>query len=780
MGLGELLRDSPEQFAVFQAAGKHQSIVVEALAGTGKTTTLVACGEKLTLENKKVLYLAFNREIVKETKGKAKALFDCYTAHGLAFKHMSPSIAEKFAVTDGQFLKDQEIAKYLSIPRSITFIDFEFRMESEEYFNSVTEWETYREKIEKLGEKRKALSRSLLVDLVLSIYSSFVKSDVKSIDIEFVEQHIFEALGWPWANAGFCDSKMLLSFIQEKSWDFWERTIDVENLDFPLGHDVYLKLWQLTNPKLEYDAILFDEAQDADPVMLDIIQRQSAQVIWCGDSQQQIYGWRGAMNTMKVVERNCEFTISTTRRFGTPIDQIANAFLVPLNSEMIRANPDRASEVRFLGLDELRNPEPTELELFRRNVPLLLRFISLVDNGFDVHVLADLEQLEKLIQALIDLANERQPLMRSIARFDTFGDLVDFVNLQISRRDKNKYSNTPQWFPDVVALFGLEVLSKNGRFVWTKLSPNFGNRWEKLLMAIGKARTSKSSAKITLATAHRAKGLTAGNVLVHGDFLDRSIYSTERSVKEAWEYVRQIEEGLSFEQIQEIEEEIRLCYVAVTRARNLLIHPFIIKDLEDLVHTVKHPVTTISLVKDEIPEATMPVWADVAKVALTAVGIAISQVQVLDFRVRFSGWKDNDGSIERVEVDIIMNKEDFPTVVQVRSSEGSSLVAVVENALNPLVKSFSKSHPKLPDLTARAIRHLENVKLFCDSIDWENGPHQWQVSIWDKKKPENLITISFGKKGLNVLHLGKCSGNEVLCNALWEMIQMGVKEYDRG
>ena len=85
MGLGELLRDSPEQFAVFQAAGKHQSIVVEALAGTGKTTTLVACGEKLTLENKKVLYLAFNREIVKETKGKAKALFDCYTAHSTGF-----------------------------------------------------------------------------------------------------------------------------------------------------------------------------------------------------------------------------------------------------------------------------------------------------------------------------------------------------------------------------------------------------------------------------------------------------------------------------------------------------------------------------------------------------------------------------------------------------------------------------------------------------------------------------------------------------------------------
>jgi superfamily I DNA/RNA helicase len=76
MGLGELLRDSPEQFAVFQAAGKHQSIVVEASAGTGKTTTLGACGEKLTLENKKVLYLAFNREIVQETKGKAKALFD--------------------------------------------------------------------------------------------------------------------------------------------------------------------------------------------------------------------------------------------------------------------------------------------------------------------------------------------------------------------------------------------------------------------------------------------------------------------------------------------------------------------------------------------------------------------------------------------------------------------------------------------------------------------------------------------------------------------------------
>jgi hypothetical protein len=41
-----------------------------------------------------------------------------------------------------------------------------------------------------------------------------------------------------------------------------------------MTHDVYLKMWQLTGPRISgCDAILFDESQDANPPMLDTVTR---------------------------------------------------------------------------------------------------------------------------------------------------------------------------------------------------------------------------------------------------------------------------------------------------------------------------------------------------------------------------------------------------------------------------------------------------------------------------------------------------------------------------
>ena len=55
-------------------------------------------------------------------------------------------------------------------------------------------------------------------------------------------------------------------------------------------HDVYLKHWQLSQPKLDYDVILYDEAQDADACVADVVGRQDhAQLVAVGDSAQALY-----------------------------------------------------------------------------------------------------------------------------------------------------------------------------------------------------------------------------------------------------------------------------------------------------------------------------------------------------------------------------------------------------------------------------------------------------------------------------------------------------------
>ena len=46
------------------------------------------------------------------------------------------------------------------------------------------------------------------------------------------------------------------------------------------GHDGYLKLWALSEPRIAADFILLDEAQDANRVMLDVLRKQPAQMVY--------------------------------------------------------------------------------------------------------------------------------------------------------------------------------------------------------------------------------------------------------------------------------------------------------------------------------------------------------------------------------------------------------------------------------------------------------------------------------------------------------------------
>ena len=62
-----------------------------------------------------------------------------------------------------------------------------------------------------------------------------------------------------------------------------------QNSHYPCTHDTYMKAWQLSNPKFEYDYIMFDEAQDANPVLLSVMLKPKLQQILVGDELQSIY-----------------------------------------------------------------------------------------------------------------------------------------------------------------------------------------------------------------------------------------------------------------------------------------------------------------------------------------------------------------------------------------------------------------------------------------------------------------------------------------------------------
>src|SRR5207253_278644 len=63
------------------------------------------------------------------------------------------------------------------------------------------------------------------------------------------------------------DQQDFKRYVSELATVIWTRMATPEDA-VPLGHDGYLKLWSLSRPKLEYDFILLDEAQDTNEAVL--------------------------------------------------------------------------------------------------------------------------------------------------------------------------------------------------------------------------------------------------------------------------------------------------------------------------------------------------------------------------------------------------------------------------------------------------------------------------------------------------------------------------------
>src|SRR5262249_45689064 len=71
------------QRAVVDLVRSDEDISVEALAGTGKTTTLTLASQAMRGRGQ---YIAFNKAIVADSKGKFPNTVNCSTAHGLAYR----------------------------------------------------------------------------------------------------------------------------------------------------------------------------------------------------------------------------------------------------------------------------------------------------------------------------------------------------------------------------------------------------------------------------------------------------------------------------------------------------------------------------------------------------------------------------------------------------------------------------------------------------------------------------------------------------------------------
>lgn len=274
-----------EQRAVVDAPlPPGHAIMVQAFAGTGKTSTIEARCK--TAMDKKILYLAFNRSLMES----ARDVFRDYphvrveTFHSWALaEYMKPYEENDF---------DEESPKP-DIVESISVYDILDRFPS-------TPWSV--------------ASGALLV---LQYYWS-------TTDPRLQTKHT-RVLG---KDVSSVDSLALAQSL-------WKR---MQEGDMTIPHDAYLKLVALRTPVMPYEWIVVDEVQDLTPLQMELVVSQAhAGYLLFGDVHQTLYGFRYACDPIAYLrERSIPvqtFRLTRTFRFGPRLARLSSLFLQSFKDE---------------------------------------------------------------------------------------------------------------------------------------------------------------------------------------------------------------------------------------------------------------------------------------------------------------------------------------------------------------------------------------------------------------------------------------------------------------
>ena len=415
-------------------------MVVEAGAGTGKTTTLRLLAE--AMPERRGLYIAYNRSIAHEAAASFPQQVECRTAHSLAWSTYGAMFAER--VTNGNRVKPWDAAKMLGI-----FSDFKIGPKV-----TLKPWQQWR--------------------LVKDTITRFCYSDSMTIE------------AWHVPRVDGCEDMLgLRKFILQHAVDAWNTDIIKPEGTLPFTHDFYLKMWAMSLPRLGYDYIMLDEAQDANPVIAQVFSSQThAQQVSVGDSCQAIYGWRGATDylTSAAQEVDHHLFLSQSFRFGPAVAEEANKWLESLNSPLRLEGFDQVPSE----LCKLNRPDAI---LCRTNAQVVSEAISAMEDGQRVSVVGGLDQVAKFADEAEKLQRGQHSTHPDLQGFETWADVQEFAQTSEGRE----------------------------LAVSVRLVDRYGPA---RIRAVASKTVPESQADVVASTAHKAKGREWSAVRIAPDFAD--------------------------------------------------------------------------------------------------------------------------------------------------------------------------------------------------------------------------------------------------------------------
>lgn len=477
-----------EQTAIINSTG---DIKINAVAGSGKTTTLIEYAR--ARPKQRILYLAFNKAVKLEAekkfaeKGLTNVRID--TAHSLAYY---PIVRGNNYTVKTEGYSAPEIVELLGL-HTLTGRQVEYIMATHILGLVAYFCNSDKAKVQELD------------------YAAAVQDkDARQFVTEHYEQIVLQA-------------RVLLDKMNRG--------------EIAVTHDFYLKKYQLSRPVLNYDIILFDEGQDASEAMLAVFLSQRATKVIVGDTHQQIYSWRYAVNSLDKADYPC-FNLSASFRFGEEVAALAQDVIG------WKKHLKQKAQVQIRGLGK-PGKITTRACIARTNAGLLVKAIELLIEKKEIKTVYFEGRIESYTYAsegasiydVLNLYNGQRDRIRDkmVASMRNLKELEDYID--------NTADPALRMLVDIVKEYGTKIPGYIKKIKDSHLTHD-----------------DKSKADMIFSTVHRCKGLEYDEVTLADDFI------TEKKL------IRMFS-GKEKVSAERLAEEINLLYVAVTRTRSELYFP---------------------------------------------------------------------------------------------------------------------------------------------------------------------------------------------------------------
>lgn len=442
-------KDTQEQKAFYAALATLEDILAEAGAGCGKTTVLKGGAKRQ--RKRKFLYIAYNRAIKDEAKATFPRNAHCMTAAGMAFMPVTKTMEHK--LNNAPRMYAEQAARILGTMDTLI-------------------------KVGEVGGEDVIIGGNRLAAIIMQAVMNFCYSADENIS----RKHVPLITGAD--TEGMAELSTIVVPIARRA--YFEDLIEPNGrLGWNKSHDYALKWYCLSRPDLSnrYDCILFDEAQDANPAVADLIERQACQKVFVGDRNQAIYAWRGAQDAMQGFDAKHRLTLSQSFRFGQAVADEANKWLTLLEAPL-----------RLTGFDEIHSEvgplEEYDAALCRTNVGVLVEAMAVREAGKSYAVVGGTDEIKRFAEAAASLQRGIKTDHPDLAGFKNWDQLRVLVN-------QDKTASDLKIFVNLIDQYGVPTIMQ---------------------LANEAVDDRTGLQQVTISTSHKAKGREWKRVKIGPDF----------------------------------------------------------------------------------------------------------------------------------------------------------------------------------------------------------------------------------------------------------------------